>query len=149
MSAQMPLSYAWRDSGNGRRGNCALIDRGGWAMPRRQTALGVDLYSELRSHPGSLMGSLTMHGGSNDTAGHHPVAGPGLRCSSLGTVLRLSPNLGGYDVPIQSYAFNAFVHETMKPVMDTVRILSAYGAYFSHSAKVGLVIGGGLERVPS
>ena len=37
----------------------------------------------------------------------------------------------------------------MKPVIDTIAFSPAYGAYFSQSDKGGLVIGGGLDRVPS
>ena len=57
--------------------------------------------------------------------------------------------LGGYKVPIHSYALQAFVSEPLKPVIDTVAFSPAYGAYFSQSDKGGLVIGGGLDRVPS
>lgn len=39
--------------------------------------------------------------------------------------------------------------EPLKPVMDTVAFSPAYGAYFSQSDKGGLVVGGGLDRVPS
>jgi sarcosine oxidase subunit beta len=55
----------------------------------------------------------------------------------------------GFDLPIQSYALQAFVSEPLKPVMDTVAFSAAYGTYFSQSDKGGLVIGGGLDRVPS
>ena len=57
--------------------------------------------------------------------------------------------MAGVSLPIQSYALQAFVSEPLKPVIDTVAFSPAAGTYFSQSDKGGLVIGGGLDRVPS
>jgi heterotetrameric sarcosine oxidase beta subunit len=57
--------------------------------------------------------------------------------------------LGGYHLPIESYALQAFVSEPLKPVIDTVAFSPAHGSYISQSDKGGLVMGGGLDRVPS
>jgi len=57
--------------------------------------------------------------------------------------------MAGFNLPIQSYALQAFVSEPLKPVIDTVAFSPAAGTYFSQSDKGGLVIGGGLDRVPS
>ncbi len=57
--------------------------------------------------------------------------------------------MAGFDLPIQSYALQAFVSEPLKPVIDTVAFSPSAGTYFSQSDKGGLVIGGGLDRVPS
>ena len=50
---------------------------------------------------------------------------------------------------MHSYALQAFVSEPLKPIIDTVAFSPSYGIYFSQSDKGGLVIGGGLDRVPS
>jgi len=55
----------------------------------------------------------------------------------------------GLDLPITSYALQAFVSEPLKPVLDTVVLCPPFGTYLSQSDKGGLVIGGGLDRVPS
>lgn len=55
----------------------------------------------------------------------------------------------GYDLPITSYCLQAFVSEPLKPILDTVVSSPAFGTYVSQSDKGGLVIGGGLDRVPS
>ncbi len=57
--------------------------------------------------------------------------------------------LAGFTLPITSFALQAFVSEPLKPVVDTVVFSPACGTYFSQSDKGGLVIGGGLDRVPS
>ena len=57
--------------------------------------------------------------------------------------------MAGFNLPIQSYALQAFVSEPLKPVIDTVAFSPSAGTYFSQSDKGGLVIGGGLDRVPS
>ena len=39
--------------------------------------------------------------------------------------------------------------EPLKPLIDTVLFSGAFGAYVSQSDKGGLVMGGGLDRIPS
>ncbi|MEM8789073.1 MAG: sarcosine oxidase subunit beta family protein [Pseudomonadota bacterium] len=57
--------------------------------------------------------------------------------------------LAGYTLPITSYALQAFVSEPLKPVLNSVVLCPPFGTYVSQSDKGGLVIGGGLDRVPS
>ena len=57
--------------------------------------------------------------------------------------------MGGFELPIHSYALQAFVSEPLKPVLKTVVLCPPFGTYVSQSDKGGLVIGGGLDRVPS
>ncbi len=57
--------------------------------------------------------------------------------------------MAGYDLPITSYALQAFVSEPIKPVLNRVVLCPPFGTYASQSDKGGLVIGGGLDRVPS
>jgi sarcosine oxidase subunit beta len=55
----------------------------------------------------------------------------------------------GFDLPITSYALQAFVTEPIKPVLDVVSWSLATGVYVSQSDKGGLVFGGGLDFYPS
>ncbi|NKL21268.1 sarcosine oxidase subunit beta family protein [Rhizobium leguminosarum] len=55
----------------------------------------------------------------------------------------------GFRLPITSYALQACVSEPVKPVLDTVVLSPGAGTYASQSDKGELVIGGGLDRVPS
>jgi|TARA_R110002072_G_scaffold19100_32_gene71239 sarcosine oxidase subunit beta len=55
----------------------------------------------------------------------------------------------GFELPIQSYALQAYVSEPLKPVVDSVVLAPPFGTYVSQSDKGGLVIGGGLDRVPA
>ncbi|MEL7255630.1 MAG: sarcosine oxidase subunit beta family protein, partial [Pseudomonadota bacterium] len=57
--------------------------------------------------------------------------------------------MAGFELPIESYALQAFVSEPLKPVLNTVVLCPPFGTYVSQSDKGGLVIGGGLDRVPS
>ncbi len=51
----------------------------------------------------------------------------------------------GFDMPVTSYALQAFVSEPVKPVLDTIVRSLATGLYMSQSDKGGLVFGGGLD----
>jgi sarcosine oxidase subunit beta len=55
----------------------------------------------------------------------------------------------GFQLPITSYALQAFVTEPVKPVLDVVALSTATGAYLSQSDRGGLVIGGALDLYPS
>ena len=55
----------------------------------------------------------------------------------------------GFRLPLTSYTLQACVTEPVKPVLDTVVLSPATGTYVSQSDKGELVIGGGLDRIPS
>jgi sarcosine oxidase subunit beta len=57
--------------------------------------------------------------------------------------------LAGFELPVTSYALQAFVSEPLKPVLDTVMLSLATGLYISQSDKGGLVFGGALDHYPS
>ncbi|MGR3493083.1 MAG: sarcosine oxidase subunit beta family protein [Shimia sp.] len=58
-------------------------------------------------------------------------------------------DMAGYELPILSFVLQAFVSEPIKPVLNRVVLCPPFGTYASQSDKGGLVIGGGLDRVPS
>ena len=57
--------------------------------------------------------------------------------------------MAGFKLPIQSYSLQAMVSEPVKPILDTVVLFLGTGTYMFQSDKGELVIGGGLDRVPS
>jgi len=55
----------------------------------------------------------------------------------------------GFQLPVRSFSLQAMVSEPVKPCLDTVLLYLGTGTYLSQSDKGELVIGGGLDRVPS
>jgi sarcosine oxidase subunit beta len=55
----------------------------------------------------------------------------------------------GFRLPITAYTLQACVSEPVKPILDTLVLSPMTGTYVSQSDKGELVIGGGLDRVPS
>ena len=55
----------------------------------------------------------------------------------------------GFRLPIRSYSLQAMVSEPVKPCLDTVVLYLGTGTYLFQSDKGEIVVGGGLDRVPS
>ena len=115
-----------------------------WAYARAADHLGVDIIQNcevtgFRNEAGKCTGVETSRG---EIGARRIVAAAAGHSSVLA-------KMAGYELPLNSYALQAFVSEPIKPVLDTIVSSPACGAYFSQSDKGGLVIGGGLDRVPS
>ncbi|WP_158970558.1 sarcosine oxidase subunit beta family protein [Chachezhania sediminis] len=126
------------------RAGTARHDAVAWGYARAADSLGVDIIQNCEVtgfvvEGGTCKGVETTRG--TIRAGRVGMAVAG-HSSALGT-------RAGIALPIQSYALQAFVTEPVKPIIDQVAFSPAYGAYFSQSDRGGLVIGGGLDRVPS
>ncbi len=115
-----------------------------WGYARAADRLGVDIIQNCAVTGFLIEGGVCK--GVETTRG--PVRAGRVGAAVVGHSSVLA-GLAGYSLPIHSYALQAFVSEPMKPVIDTVAFSPAYGTYFSQSDKGGLVIGGGLDRVPS
>jgi sarcosine oxidase subunit beta len=126
------------------RAGTARHDAVAWGYARAADALGVDIVQ------GCDVTGFVIEGGR--CKGVETTLGP-IRADRVGlAVAGHSPVMAeraGFALPIHGYALQAFVTEPLKPVLDTIAFSPAYGAYFSQSDKGGLVIGGGLDRVPS
>ncbi len=138
--ARFPIHGAiWQKrAGTGRH------DAVAWGYARGADRLGVDIIQNCE-----VTGFITEAGvckGVETTQGPVRAARVGAAAAGHSSVLA---GMAGFTLPIHSYALQAFVSEPMKPIIDTVAFSPAYGAYFSQSDKGGLVIGGGLDRVPS
>ncbi|SHF79970.1 sarcosine oxidase subunit beta [Litoreibacter ascidiaceicola] len=115
-----------------------------WGFARAADAQGVDIIQncqvlELLTEGGRCVGVRTSQGEIRASAIGATVAGHSSVIADMAQV----------DLPITSYALQAFVSEPLKPVLDTVVLCPPFGTYISQSDKGGLVIGGGLDRVPS
>ncbi len=139
-SARYPIHGAiWQA-----RAGTARHDAVAWGYARAADALGVDIIqqcevSELVFEGGRCVGVETNQG---------TLRAPHIAAAVSGHSSLLA-NKAGLQLPIQSYALQAFVSEPLKPIMDTVALSPALGTYFSQSDKGGLVIGGGIDRIPS
>ena len=139
-AARYPIEGAiWQGrAGTGRH------DAVAWGYARAADALGVDIIQNctvtgMIIENGRIAGVETSRGQIRSgivgaaTAGHSSHVA----------------DMAGIKLPLHSYALQAFVSEPLKPLIDTVAFSPSYGAYFSQSDKGGLVMGGGLDRVPS
>jgi len=138
--ARFPIHGAiWQGrAGTGRH------DAVAWGYARAADNHGVDIIQnceveEIIVEGGKVTGVETNHGTIKSSAIGAAVSG---HSSCLASKV-------GMTLPLHSYALQAFVSEPLKPVMNTVAFSPSYGTYFSQSDKGGLVIGGGLDRVPS
>lgn len=115
-----------------------------WGYARAADRLGVDIIQNCEvldfiREGGRVTGVETTQG---------PI-GAGVVGAAVAGHSSVLAKLAGFTLPITSFALQAFVSEPLKPVVDTVVFSPACGTYFSQSDKGGLVIGGGLDRVPS
>ena len=129
---------------NQRRGGTARHDAVAWGYARAADALGVDILQNCEvtgfvREAGRVVGVETSRGE--------------IRADRIGVAVAGSSSvlaeLGGYSLPINTYTLQAFVSEPVKPLMHTVALSPGTGVYFSQSDKGEMVIGGGLDRVPS
>lgn len=138
--ARFPIEGAvWQGrAGTGRH------DAVAWGYARAADRLGVDLIQNCEVLDFIKEGGVCT--GVETTQG--PIRADRVGVAVAGHSSQMA-GLGGYSLPIESYALQAFVSEPLKPMIDTVAFSPAHGSYVSQSDKGGLVIGGGLDRVPS
>ncbi len=138
--ARYPIhGAAWQGrAGTGRH------DAVAWGFARAAWRNGVDIIQNCEVTGFVMEGGVCK--GVETTAGEIRADRVGVATAGHSSVLA---KLGGYRLPIQSYALQAFVSEPIKPIVDTVVFSPAHGSYVSQSDKGGLVIGGGLDRIPS
>ncbi|WP_299083118.1 sarcosine oxidase subunit beta family protein [uncultured Ruegeria sp.] len=126
------------------RGGTGRHDAVAWGYARAADQHGVDIIQNCEVTGFLIEGGICK--GVETTLGKIRSERVGVAVAGHSSVLA---EMGGYNLPIHSYALQAFVTEAIKPVMDTVAFSPMTGSYFSQSDKGGLVIGGGLDRIPS
>ncbi len=131
-----------------RRAGSARHDAVAWGYARGASALGVDIVQncevvDFKTANGRVAGvKVRWQGREMDIA-----------CDKVGVAVAGHSSLlarkAGFDLPVTSYALQAMVTEPVKPVLNTVTLSPALGAYWSQSDKGEVVMGGALDHFPS
>jgi sarcosine oxidase subunit beta len=122
------------------RGGTARHDAVAWGFARAADQLGVDIIQNcevtgMRIKDGAIDGLDTTRGFIGAGKVGLAVAGNSSRLASM----------AGLRLPIESHVLQAFVTESIKPLVDTVVTFGAGHFYISQSDKGGLVFGGDLD----
>ena len=122
------------------RGGTARHDAVAWGFARAADQLGVDIIQNcevtgMRIKDGAIDGLDTTRGFIGAGKVGLAVAGNSSRLASM----------AGLRLPIESHVLQAFVSESIKPLVDTVVTFGAGHFYVSQSDKGGLVFGGDLD----
>jgi sarcosine oxidase subunit beta len=126
------------------RAGVARHDAVAWGYARAADRLGVDIIqncevTEFIIEGGRCRGVMTSKG---------PIRSDKVSLSVAGHSSQMAAK-AGFRLPVLSYTLQACVSEPVKPVLDTVVLAPATATYVSQSDKGELVIGGGIDRVPS
>ncbi|WP_224814261.1 sarcosine oxidase subunit beta family protein [Hasllibacter sp. MH4015] len=126
------------------RAGVARHDAVAWGYARAASRMGVDIIEgcdvqDIVVEAGRVTGVETNLG---------PIRTNRLGLAAAGATPGLAAKVG-VRLPIHTYALQAFVSEPVKPILDTVLLYLGTGTYLSQSDKGELVIGGGLDRVPT
>ena len=126
------------------RAGVARHDAVAWGYARAASGLGVDIVQGCE-----VTGFVTEGGrcvGVETSQGTVRAGAVGLATAGHSGVLA---GLAGFELPIRSYALQAMVSEPIKPCLDTVVLYPGTGTYLNQSDKGEIVMGGGLDRMPS
>ena len=126
------------------RAGVARHDAVAWGYARGADAMGVDIVQGCEVE--AFMVENGRCAGVETSRGPIRAARVGLAVAGYSGVLAAK---AGFRLPVRSYALQAMVSEPVKPCLDTVILYLGTGTYLSQSDKGELVIGGGLDRVPS
>ena len=126
------------------RAGVARHDAVAWGYARAADRLGVDIVQGCE-----VTGFLTADGrcvGVETTKGAIRAERVGLAVAGHSSMMAAK---AGFELPIRSFTLQAMVSEPVKPCLDTVLLYPGTGTYVSQSDKGEMVIGGGIDRVPS
>ena len=126
------------------RAGVARHDAVAWGYARAADRLGVDIIQGCE-----VTGFLTSGGrcdGVETSMGEIRAERVGLAVAGHSSVMAA---MAGFQLPIRSFTLQAMVSEPVKPCLDTVLLYPGTGTYVSQSDKGEMVIGGGIDRVPS
>lgn len=127
-----------------RRGGIARHDAVAWGYARAADALGADIVQNCEVVGFLREGDRIV--GVETSRGQIRAEKVALAVAGHSSVLAAK---AGFRLPVTSYALQAFVTEPLKPVLSSVAVSMATGAYVSQSDKGELVVGGGLDLYPS
>jgi methylglutamate dehydrogenase subunit A len=123
-----------------RRGGTVRHDAVAWGYARAASSLGVDIVEEcevtgVKRDGDRVTGVETAKG---------PIRARKVLLAVAGHSSRLA-EMAGFRLPIETHVLQAFVSESVKPVLDVVVTYGAGHFYVSQSDKGGLVFGGHLD----
>ena len=123
-----------------RRGGTVRHDAVAWGYARAAAAAGVDIIEHcevtgIRQQAGRVTGVETSQG----------VVAADLVCLAVAGHSSQLASLAGLRLPIETHVLQAFVTESIKPVLDVVLTYGAGHFYINQSDKGGLIFGGGLD----
>lgn len=126
------------------RSGTARHDAVAWGYARAASRLGVDILQQCEVQDfiiegGRCRGVITSRGMIRADRIGMAVAGHSSQLAAK----------AGFRLPIVSYALQACVSEPVKPALDTIVLSPGAGTYASQSDKGEMVVGGGLDRIPS
>jgi len=126
------------------RGGTARHDAVVWSYARGADRRGVDIIENcevtgLKIEGGNVLGVETTQGF---------IAAKKVGMSVAGNSSRVAA-MAGMRLPIETHVLQAFVSESLKPVIDCVVTFGAGHFYISQSDKGSLVFGGDLDPYPS
>lgn len=126
------------------RAGVARHDAVAWGFARAASRLGVDIIEncevegmDIEAH--RIKGLETSRG---------YIGADRVGCVAAGHSSVLA-RMAGIRLPIESHPLQAFVSESLKPVLDTVVMSNAVHGYISQSDKGELVIGAGIDHYNS
>lgn len=126
------------------RAGVARHDAVAWGYARAADAEGVDIIQDCE-----VTGFLVEGGrcaGVETSKGIIRAGAVGLAVAGHSSVMA---ERAGFRLPIRSYSLQAMVSEPVKPCLDTVVLYLGTGTYLFQSDKGEIVVGGGLDRIPS
>lgn len=126
------------------RGGNARHDAVAWGYARAADSLGVDIIQNCEVK-GFIVENGVCHG-VRTSLGEIRADRTGMAVAGHSSVLA---EMAGFRLPINSYALQACVSEPVKPSLYCVILAPATGTYVSQSDKGEMIIGGGLDRIPS
>ncbi len=126
------------------RAGIARHDAVAWGYARAADRLGVDIIQNCEIEAflieaGRCVGIETNRG---------TIRADRLSLSVAGHSSVLAEK-AGFELPLHIYTLQAMVSEPVKPCLDTVLLYPGNGTYVSQSDKGEMIIGGGIDRVPS
>jgi sarcosine oxidase subunit beta len=122
------------------RGGVARHDAVAWGFARAASNLGVDIIEQCEVtgfdiEGGRIRGVQTSRGA---------IRSDRVGCVASGHSTTLA-KMAGFRMPLESHPLQAFVSESLKPMLDTVVMSNAVHGYVSQSDKGELVIGAGID----
>ncbi|MBD0416889.1 sarcosine oxidase subunit beta family protein [Oryzicola mucosus] len=127
-----------------RRAGTARHDAVAWGYARAADRFGVDIIQNCEVQDFIQNGGICC--GVRTTKGEILADRVGVAVAGHSSQMA---ERAGFRLPVVSYALQACVSEPVKPALDTVVLSPATGTYVSQSDKGEMVVGGGLDRIPS